>query len=156
MADCFLQSRKTLKELFIANPTERLTRSGLANIVLEFGHNLTTLNLSVRPHWHTLAKPATPPPIPPRPKNYRPGMPNASTVKAIKDYPYILDALMLYLPRLTDLTFDGDIASHNVFLYFPLSLKRLVFGHCSGIKASKLITILKRQLNRTKSVKNAE
>lgn len=83
-------------------------------------------------------------------------MPTPSTIKAIKDYPYILDALMPYLPRLAELNFDGDLASHNVFLYFPLSLKTLVWGHCPGIKPSKLIPLLKRQVNRSKTTKNAE
>lgn len=120
------QSPKTLKKLQLSRPTPSLSRYGLASTMLRFGNNLTELTLDVLTSWHPRPKPeaGTPKiPFPLRPKDFVAGQPSDELLSNISTYPYILDALMPYLPHLTTCHWDGPLASTSVFSFFPISLK---------------------------------
>lgn len=129
----------------------------MASIILKFGSRLTDLTITVNSSsWHPRAKPSSRPTPPIRPKNYVAGTPTPLMLNAIDNYVYFLDAVLPYLPHLVSLSWDGELASTSAFSFFPVSLNNIKWAHCSAIHPLVLSKLLRKEVNRTRTIKNAE
>lgn len=117
------------------SPNYLFKRADLASTLLTFGHNLTSLDLTLPESWDRVPKllpGQSRPPFPVRPKDHKVGEPAKDYVDRVGRYTYLLDAVMPCLPNLTRLRFDGPHASAHVFAWFPEKLKTYV-GSMRGV-----------------------
>ncbi|GAA5928157.1 uncharacterized protein JCM15063_003801 [Sporobolomyces koalae] len=143
-------SEETLRNLDVCNPPDYFTRYDFALMMLEYGHKLTTLSLSLPSTWEPF-----PPPIgtfkgnvPPKPKNYVVGDPSGEVLERIADYRYILDAILPYLPKLERLTWDGPQASSGIFAQLPPSLKTISWRHSPAVRPRTVAKWLNKTITR--------
>ncbi|BGP15043.1 hypothetical protein JCM10213_002812 [Rhodosporidiobolus nylandii] len=152
-------SKQTLDHFSLHRPGFNFTRFGLASTLLTFGAKLTVLDLGLPSSWYPTPKPGNgvpKKPFPVKPKGYKPGNPTHDSLIKISEYHFLLDAIMPYLPNLKELRFDGPHASTSIFSFFPPSLSKLSFGHCTTIQPAALAKLLRKSVTRTKQVVNAD
>lgn len=114
-------SKATLETLCI-RPTATLSRYGMASIFLTYGANLRSLKIECAQDWWPLPKPVNRTPVPPKSKDYISGEPTDIDISNVGQHPYLLDAILPYLPKLSTLNFDGNLASTALFSTMPKSL----------------------------------
>ncbi|GAA5914944.1 hypothetical protein JCM5296_006498 [Sporobolomyces johnsonii] len=149
-------SQETLTTLHICHPGPSFQRFALATTLLTYGANLTELNLELSATWSPKPKPIVKVPFPLRPKNYENDEPQPELLFKIAAYPYILDAVVPYLPKLEILKFDGPQASTSIFSYLPASLRTISWAHCPAIQPAALGRLLGKAVTRTKRVIQAD
>lgn len=79
--------------------------------MLNFGANLTELNLELGSEWHRRPVISTKLSIPSRAKDYVVGAPTEAVLNKVSGHPYLLDALVLYLRQLERLRWVSLISS---------------------------------------------
>ncbi|GAA5910829.1 hypothetical protein JCM5296_003381 [Sporobolomyces johnsonii] len=145
-------SQQTLSKLHFRNADfASFTRFSLASTLLTYGANLTELVFVHAYDWDYRSKRHHELPFPLRPKDYQNGKPQDEHLNQFAKYPYILDAVLPYLPKLKVLKFAGAHASTNVFSYFPASLKTLSWSLCPAIEPAALGRLLCKPVARTQA-----
>ncbi|GAA5892644.1 uncharacterized protein JCM6883_007424 [Sporobolomyces salmoneus] len=148
-------SKKTLTALKLCNPREAFTRRSFADVMLNFGHRLTSLDVSLPASWWPQAeftagdKNA---PVPAKPKGYVQGKPSHDHVMKIARHYYILDAVTPYLPNLKVLGWTGPQASSRIFSLMPPSVSTVSYGRCTSVQPKTVARLLNKVTNRTITV----
>lgn len=129
-------SKGTLKQLDLHRPTSKLTRVGVARVLIEHGPTLTSLQLDVNPSWHPMTAAA-----PPAEAS------NVTEDRAGKCR-YLLDGLTGHLKVLEELKLSGSLASTILLARLPKTITVLAFQDNLAIDVAKMLTLLKKKVRR--------
>ncbi|GAA5918697.1 hypothetical protein JCM1841_006245 [Sporobolomyces salmonicolor] len=149
-------SQQTLTRLHMCRPSSVFTRFDLAFILLTYGETLTDLRLRFESSWWVEDPPFPEGAVPACPSDYQTGKPTTEHLQQIADASYILDAALMYLPRLVSLDFNGALATAEMLNYVPESLQTLTWGNCPTIEPGMVIHLLSETVTHQKWVTQAD
>lgn len=127
-------SKGTLKQLDLHKPTSKLTRAGVARILIEHGPTLTSLQLDITSTWHpttTIAPPAE--------------ASNVTEDRAAK-CKYLMDGLIGHLKVLSELKLSGSLASTILLARLPKTITVLAFQDNLGMDMAKVLALFKKKV----------
>ncbi|KAK4055747.1 hypothetical protein OIV83_000294 [Microbotryomycetes sp. JL201] len=153
--DCLLEeARFTLTCFELVDPGPLSTPRTLAQSLLSYGYNLTTLHLDLSRNWGKdpvsivppLPAGTAAPKVTPR-KDYKQGRPTQQDTVRIAQQKYFLEGLLPYLPHLEELEWFGPIASAQVFKSMQPALKRVRWSRCPTLKPATAAKVLMKHAN---------
>ncbi|KAK9897179.1 hypothetical protein P389DRAFT_194810 [Cystobasidium minutum MCA 4210] len=130
-------SKGTLEQLDLHRPSAKLTRSGIAKVLVEHGPTLLSLQLDVTRAWHPMVATA---PL---------AEAAALTEERASKCRYLIDGLIGHLKVLSELKLSGSLASTILFARLPKSITILAFEDNMAIDPAKVLALLKKKKTAT-------
>lgn len=127
-------SKGSLKTLDLHKPSIKLTREGVARVLIEHGATLTSFQLDVRSTWHpTLATASA-------------AEASALSEERAAKCKYLMDGLIGHLKVLSELKLSGSLASTILFARLPRTISVLAFEDNMGLDMAKVLALLKKKV----------
>lgn len=127
-------SKGTLQQLDLHKPSIKLTRAGVARVVIEHGATLGSLQLDIRKFWH------------PNEVTAPPAEAAALSEEGAARCRYLMDGLIGHLKVLSELKLSGNLASAMLFARLPKTITILAFEDNIGLDVSKVVTLLAKKV----------
>lgn len=128
-------SKGSLEQLDLHRPSPKLTRSGVAKVIIDHSGTLVSLQLDVTRAWHPVVAMAPP----------------AETAALTEDRAakskYLMDGLIGHLKVLSELKLSGSLASTILFARLPKSITVLAFEDNMGLDVPKILALLKKKVS---------
>lgn len=127
-------SKGILEILELHEPSQKITRLGLAKAIVAHGAKLQNLQLDVTSSWHPTHA----------------AMPSALSATLLPEVAaasrYFIDGLIGHLPELLELKLSGNLSSTVLMARLPKNLEVLALEDNDGIEVPKMIQMLKKQV----------
>lgn len=120
---CCVQAIGHLEVFKLLEPGTQLTRGGLASMLCKHAPTLIKLELNIPHEWHTRSRDLPP-----------------STSPEMSAY--LLNTFISQFKKLTQLTFNGPLASSAIFGVLPPAIEVLLWGYCPAIEPQRVAKLL--------------